>query len=113
MRRIRGEIVLPGDSPAAAAGLVLAEVRDVSLMDMPSTVVAEWRRSDVAVVPGGRIPFDLEVPEVQQGRSLSLRAHVSFDGSGVLRPGDLLTVTVIPVSPMGEVGSIEVPTAVI
>ena len=112
MRRIRGEIVLPADSPAAAAGLVLAEVRDVSLMDVPSTVVAEWRRTDVPVAPGGRIPFELDVPEGDQGRSLSVRAHVSFDGSGVVRPGDLLTVTVIPVSPRG-VGPIEVPTAVI
>jgi hypothetical protein len=113
MRSIRGEIVLPDDAPPIDAGLVVVEVRDVSLMDAPSVVVADWRRDRVPILAGARIPFELEVPERAPGSSLSARAHVSLDGSGVVRRGDLISAAIVPVPATGEVGPIDVPTVTV
>lgn len=113
MRRVGGEVVLPTDAPTTVAGLVVVEVRDVSLMDVPSVVVADWRKRDVAIGPGARIPFDFDVPERDPGTSLSVRAHVSLDGSGDARRGDPMSVSTVPVASIGDLPRIEVPTSVI
>jgi hypothetical protein len=113
MRSVRGEILLPADAPAVDAGLVLVEIRDISLMDAPSVVVADWRQDRVPILSGARIPFELDVPERAPGSSLSARAHVSLDGSGVVRKGDLISATIVPVPATGETGPIDVPTVTV
>jgi putative lipoprotein len=97
MQSIHGEIVLPPDAPTGRAGEVVVELRDVTLLDAPSRVIAEQRLRDVPLHPGGRIPFRLEAPEVPPGGSFSVRAHVDIDGSGRVAPGDFLTTTSHPV----------------
>ena len=89
-----------GGNSKPGVGLVV-EARDVSEADAPSVVVARTRLDDVPVEPGGSIPFELEVPEVGRGRSLSLRAHASPDCEDDVRPGDLLTTASYPVAPSG------------
>lgn len=91
MRTVKGHIVLPANTPSVTAKLVIVEARDVSLADAPSVVVAEQRLDDVSLRPNGQIGFELLVPEVESNRTLSLRVHVSSDGSGFAKSGDLLT----------------------
>jgi putative lipoprotein len=109
VRTVEGSIVLPADIPSTTARSVLVEARDVSVIDAPSTVVAETRLSDVPVAPGERIPFRLDVPDVDPSRTLSVRAHVSLDGTAAISPGDALSVTHIPLPAAGAVNGLDVP----
>jgi uncharacterized lipoprotein YbaY len=113
MRTITGEIVLPNEASTKRAGAILVEVRDVSLLDAPSTVVANQELRNIFLNPGGRIAFMVRVPEVPVTRTLSIRVHISLDGSGRLKPGDLLTTASYPVPSKGTPKSIEVPVSVI
>jgi len=113
MRTITGQVALPTNAPAANAGLVLIEVRDVTLADAPSTLVAEQRLNKIRLMPNGQIEFKILVPEVEQNRSLSFRVHVSLDGSGRVKSGDLLTTAIIPVPNVGVRAPINVPVSVI
>jgi hypothetical protein len=107
MRRVFGELLLPGNVPTTTAKLVLVEVRDTTLMDVASEVVAEQRIQNVTLVPNGRIRFDLEVPEVDPSQILTLRAHVDIAGEGRVSSGDLLTVTLDEVPSRGDFGPVE------
>lgn len=113
MRNITGKVVLPANVPAVKAGQVTIEVRDVSMADAPSTVVAERRLDNVVLKPNSEIKFKIPVPEVESNRTLGLRVHVSLDGSGTVKSGDLLTTTHIAVPGAGKVPEIEVPIKVI
>lgn len=113
MRTITGAITLPANTPATKAGQVIIEVRDISLADAPSVVVAEQRLNEVALKPNGQIKFKLPVPEVEANRSLSLRAHVSLDGSDRVDAGDLLTTANYPVPNAGTSAQLKVPVVVI
>jgi len=108
MRTVSGDILLPANAPTTKAGQMVVEVRDVSLADAPSVVIAEQQMADVQVRPHGRIPFRLAVPEVAANRSLSVRVHVSMDGSGRVQSGDLLTTASYPVANVGDVESLVV-----
>jgi putative lipoprotein len=85
--------MLPQDAPAVTAGLMTVEVRDVSLQDIPSVVISKLKRRRVALSPAGEVPFVLEAEEVDPRNSLSLRVHISLDGSGRVQRGDLLTTS--------------------
>ena len=113
MRIVRGTVVLPADAPEGTASLLLVEARDVSLMDAPSVVVAEARLPDVAVQPDGRLPFELEVPDAEAGHTLAARAHLSYDGTAAITPGDAISVTHLAIPPEGDVSGLEVPLRVI
>lgn len=113
MRTITGKIVLPANTPAVGADQVLIEVRDVSLADAPSTVVMERKLTNVELQPSGQIKFRMRVPEVEESRALSLRVHVSLDGSGRVKSGDLLTTAHLPVPSSGPAKSLEVPVTLI
>ena len=96
-RVLTGEVRLPADAPSATAALVRIEVRDTSYADAPSVVVAAETMRDVAIHPGGTIPFAIDVPDALPAQALSLRVHVSLDGTDRERPGDLLTTENVPV----------------
>ena len=90
-----------------AAALII-EVRDVSVADAPSTVLASRRLRRVKLRPGGRIPFALEVPEAAASQSLSMRVHVDVDGDGRVGAGDLLSTRAYPVAATGPVGALQI-----
>lgn len=113
MRSITGDILLPLNSPTGTASVVLVEVRDVSAADAPSVVVAQQRLIGIALYPGGHIPFQLQATEVAPNRSLSLRVHISLDGSAQAKPGDLLSTSRYTVPNRGAQASMEVPVVVI
>jgi len=113
MRVVRGSVVMPEDAPQTRARFVTIEVRDVSYLDAPSVVVAQARAEDVAVEPGVMIPFELVVPEAEPGRTLAIRAHVSFEGSETVVRGDALSTTSMQISPAGDVDSLEVRVRIV
>ncbi|HET8675905.1 MAG TPA: YbaY family lipoprotein [Blastocatellia bacterium] len=113
MRNITGKIILPANAPAVKADQVVIEVRDVSLADAPSTVVAEHRLENVTLKPNGEIKFKITVPDVESNRTLAFRVHISLDGSGKVKPGDLLTTTHVAVPSAGKASGIEIPVKVI
>ena len=59
--------------------------------------------------PNGNIAFKLQVPEVASNRTLVIRAHVSLDGSGKVKSGDLLTTASYPVPTTGIPPILEIP----
>jgi putative lipoprotein len=113
MRTIQGSIVLPPDAPKGRYGRLLVEVRDVSRLDAPSTVVAHTELDNVAIEPDGQVPFELEVPEVEAVRSLSLRVHASHDGSQRIKSGDLLTTSSYPIPTSGTQAPMTVAVKVV
>ena len=113
MRTVTGEIVLPEKTPAVKAGHVLIEVRDISLADVPSQLIAEKRLDNVILKPHGRINFSIPVPEVEANRSLTLRVHVSLDGSSRVTSGDLLTTAIYPISNTGTPAPLEAAVAIV
>lgn len=113
MRTIEGSIEVPADAPRQVYGRMLVEVRDVSRADAPSVVVAQKAKDDVAVDPNEPLKFTLEVPDVEPNRTLSLRVHVSRDGTTGVKQGDLLTTASCPIPPRGARSALRVPVKVI
>ena len=112
MRTVAGEVVLPADAPGATSGTVLIELRDVSVADAPSTVVASTKKQKVKLAPGRRIPFTFKAPEAP-GRRLALRVQIdggaSHTRSRASAPSTYLTTQSITVQPDGDVKGIVVP----
>jgi hypothetical protein len=108
-RILTGTIVLPPTTPSTTASVVCIEIRDTSVIDAPSALLATTIMRDIPLHPGGSIPFTIDAPDDAAGTSSSFRVHISFDGSASLRPGDLLTTVVVPVQ--GE--SHQVPVTLI
>lgn len=108
MRTIAGVIVLPAGNIEATTGTVLIELRDVSLADAPSTVIASTTKSKVALRAGGRIRFSLKAPDAP-GRRLALRVQIDRV-AGRRSPGpSYLTTQSIEVQAEGSVTAITVP----
>ena len=108
MANIFGNILLPQNISREKSRQVLIEVRDTSIADAPSTVVAQQSLKNVLLAPGLAIPYSLEVPTEQSQRHLSLRVHVDLDGTGAVTPGDLLTVQAYPIKQGGGAGPLDV-----
>ena len=108
MRTIKGEIALPDNAPNAVAEMVLIEVRDVSVQDAPSVVIAQQQLKKVKIAPNKKVDFKISVPEAEANRTLSLRVHVSIDGSGNAQSGDLLTVQNYQIPSTGSQDAIEI-----
>lgn len=113
MRTVKGKIILPENAPNVKAEQIVIEVRDVSVADAPSTVVAENRLKNVKLKPNGEIEFKIPVPEVESGHTLSFRVHVNVDGSEHTSTGDLLTTAHHPVPSTGTPDPVELPVEVI
>ncbi len=108
MRTISGEIVLPAGTVTTTIGSVLIELRDVSLADAPSTVVASTTKSNVALTAGGRISFSLKAPDAP-GRRLALRVQIDPATRTRSLGPSYLTTQSIDVQAEGHVKGITVP----
>lgn len=109
---VTGLVALPADAPSASAARFLVEVRDVSRADAPSTVVGAQVRTDVRLSPGSRLPFSVDVPEIDPAASYGLRVHIDRSGSGTVESGDLLNTQAVPVR-AGSTQGLEVPVSVV
>jgi uncharacterized lipoprotein YbaY len=97
MRKLHGVIRFPESIPTSHAEWILVEVRDTTMIDAPSRVVAEIRMAHILVAANKFIPFDLEIPSADSRHSLSLRIHVDISGRGRVTGGDLLTTELYPI----------------
>ena len=113
MRTITGKIILPPNVPVVCVEQILIEVRDVSFADAPSITLAQQQLRQVTLQTNGHIPFEITVPDVEPNRVLSLYVHVSLDGSGSVRSGDLLTTRHYEVPNSGPVLPLEIAVVVI
>jgi hypothetical protein len=109
MRTLTGKIILPSNSPSIIANHIQIEVRDVSFMDVPSQLVAQRQLDQVHLRPNGEVKFEMSIPEDKPGRTFSIRVHISAEGSGQVKPGDLLTTVSIPIPNTKILTPIEVP----
>ncbi|MFF5209602.1 hypothetical protein [Streptosporangium sp. NPDC000396] len=89
--RVRGSAVIPAEVPSGIAARMVIEVRDASLADVPAPLVARVVLRDVPLAPGGRLPYEITVPDVPGVLVLSVRVE---RGEG----GDLLTTRAVPVT---------------
>jgi hypothetical protein len=112
VRRIRGVVAMPADSPSTTA-LMVVELRDTTYADGPAPVVASSRLPNTAVAPGRLCPFELTAPEMPPSSGLSIRCHVDISGDGAVTRGDLLSTESIPVPPIGDVDALTVAVVVI
>lgn len=108
-RRIQGEIALPARASLGEAALITIELRDVSLQDQASTVLASTTLNKVRISPGGRIPFELEAPAAAGHPSLALRVQVDMQATQSHASGDFLSTEATPVPAAGEVRALVVP----
>ena len=112
-RILQGTIVLPADTPTGEYPRIRVEVRDVSVADAPSIVVAATELRDVTVGPGTMLAFELPVPEQDRSRSFSVRVHASRDGSPSTQQGDLVSTASYPVASVGPVAALRIPVRVV
>lgn len=113
MRDIRLNIVLPSNVSGKHAKSVLVEIRDASLADVPSVLLAKNLLHDVALMPNGNLEIELEVPPTSANQVLIVRVHISMDGSGQIKPGDFLTTSFVEVPHNLESDRLTVPVALI
>jgi putative lipoprotein len=84
---------------------VRVELRDVSLADRPSVVIASTDMHGVTITPGATHPFELMAPAVPGNRSLALRVEVTTEHNPSAT--GYLTTTSIPVAAAGDAGGLE------
>jgi len=108
VRTVRGTIVLPARVPSGLVEQIFIEIRDVSFADAPSTPVAKRSIRHVTLRANGRIPFEITAPDVEPNRILAIYIHMSLDGSGVVRSGDLLTTRHYAIPNSGSVPPLEI-----
>ena len=97
-RKIRGEVAFPANATKGVAHRVLIELRDVSLQDQASSVLATTTLTDVAVGPNVRVAFSLAAPRVESNRSLAVRVQVDMQAGQSYAAGDYLSTVTHPVS---------------
>jgi putative lipoprotein len=90
-----------GDAQFPVDGVVHVEVRDVSLADAPSTVVAATEAESAPDADGAVAELEVDPADVPAGARLSLRVHWDLSGDGRVAPGDWVTTQSYPV----EVGA--------
>jgi uncharacterized lipoprotein YbaY len=87
---------------------VIIEVRDTSVADAPSQLLASRRMSDVHVEPANKIPFSIDAPEESSSRTISLRVHIPVSGTDRVTAGDLLTTQAHVIPPSGSIDGLRV-----
>ena len=108
-RLIQGEIVFPDTASQGVADKITVELRDVSLQDQASTVVATMTLDQVPVDPDCRVPFELKAPVVVDSHSLTLRVQVDMQAGHRNASGDFLSTVAQPVPPGGDLYGLVVP----
>jgi uncharacterized lipoprotein YbaY len=101
-RLVSGEIAFGGDAAAFSGATVYVRVDDVSLMDVPTTLISQQILENVDFQPGQTIPFEVygRKPLDDHAR-YQLSVHVSLSGSADVEKGDYITMESYPVLTQG------------
>lgn len=108
-RRIQGEIVFPDNAQTGVAAKIIIELRDVSMQDQASTVVAARTLDKVPIGPNYRVPFELEAPPGADGRAFAMRVQVDMHPGLRHASGDFLSTVAQPVPAGGDLSGLLVP----
>jgi putative lipoprotein len=113
--QVRGTVRVEQVRSEVRDAVTTVRLLDVSRADAASVTVAEVTVADCSLRPGapGRIPFRLEVPELDPRATYALSAHIDTTGSGDRTVGDYVTTEHVPVPPRGEELVLDVPAQVI
>ncbi|MGH9158050.1 MAG: YbaY family lipoprotein [Acidimicrobiales bacterium] len=113
---VTGRIVLPPGRRPARAAIVLVQIEDTSRADAAATVLAEQRRTDVALPRRtDEIPFAVKVPAglVDRRARYSVRAHLDVSGVGEVSKGDFVSTRSHPVLTAGHPNEVTVPVVAV
>lgn len=103
-RTIEGWVQLPTEEPGTSQGDAVVELRDASVLDAPSRVIASVQLTDVRLAAGQRLPFHLQAPDAPAASALLLRVQLQGKPNGAAGTGPLfLTTQAFPVEPSGDV----------
>ena len=98
--QISGTLRFPPRGEPFTVARVHLVVRDVSELDGPAHPVARFDLPGVEVPATGlELPFTVHAELPDPARTYAVRAHADTDGSGAVKPGDLVTTSVHVVSP--------------
>ncbi|MGH4026772.1 MAG: hypothetical protein ACRDRV_19540 [Pseudonocardiaceae bacterium] len=101
--QISGTLRFPPRGEPFTVTRVHLAVRDVSELDGPARTVAQLDLPGVQVPATGlEVPFTVHAELPDPARTYALRAHADTDGSGSVKPGDLVTTSVHVVGPSGR-----------
>ncbi|GAA1959558.1 hypothetical protein [Agromyces allii] len=108
-----GTIVLDERATPGTASVIVS-LEDASIADASSVRLAEAVLPATTIVPGGRIPFDIEADD-DLPVGVIVRVHVDYAGDRELDRGDLYSTISIPAEVLGDSPDRrgEVPVAVI
>lgn len=107
-RTVSGEVRLL-ETLDEAGGTLHVQVEDVSRVDAASSVVAEALIPiDHPIAAGEGIPFSILVPEIDEGASYSVRAHLDVTGSAEVTVGDRISTAAHPVLTQGHPNEVTV-----
>lgn len=98
--QISGTLRFPPREEPLTVARVHITVRDVSELDGPARTVAQLDLPGVQIPAAGlELPFTMHADLPDPARTYALRAHADADGSGAVKPGDLVTTSVHVVGP--------------
>jgi uncharacterized lipoprotein YbaY len=102
--RVCGEIVFDPAPPSLSGATVYVRLRDTSLADAPSRVVAEQAMTRVEGLPpgGGELTFALPLESADARRTYTVSVHVDLDNDGRVGPGDFISTESYPVLTFGH-----------
>ena len=113
MRVVRLNIALPPNIVGGIAKSVSAEIWDASLADAPAVLLSNNLLQDVVLIPNGNLETGLKVPSTSAKQILIARVHISMDGSGQIKHGDLLTTSFVEIPLKLEKDRLTVPVVLI
>lgn len=106
---VSGEIAFSEDAQPFSAAMAFVRVDDVSMTDVPTTLISQQIIENVAYQPGSTIPFTVygRKPDDDRAR-LQLSVHISLMGSDDVQSGDYVTMESYPVVTQGYPSEVQV-----
>jgi uncharacterized lipoprotein YbaY len=100
---LQGQIELPHQITAFRPARVVIELEDISRADAPSQIAARLHLETGTLRSGDTIPFAIEIPAgaLDEQSLYSVRVHIDVNGSGIVDPGDYITMQSYPVLTRG------------
>lgn len=100
---LSGQIVFDDAAPPFAGATIHVRVEDVSRADAASIEAARLDLPGVSHAPGQPpLEFAVDAGELDGAARYEVRVHVDMDGSGVMKAGDQISMTSIPVLTRGS-----------
>jgi hypothetical protein len=105
---VTGYLRLPADYPAGLGARVEIGIRDTSRTGWAAHLLGQATLTDVQLVGGGRVPFQVPVSDVDPAARYTLEAVVDVAGAGSVAVGDLVTAKAYAVLTQGAPADVAV-----